>query len=124
MPYNYPYNQPYMPQYQQPVANSQPFLTRVRDEQDVVNFPVAPGVTAFFIDETAQMIFSKTMDASQLDRPRIVKFKRVPEEPVKEVAYATKEDLNALRAEFTDLVRPVANTASQVISNGMEGKHE
>lgn len=104
MPYpynNYQQNYPYPNQYQAPV---QPLLTRVRDEQEVINYPVAPGVTAFFIDESAQTIFSKTMDASQLDRPRIVKFTRVPEEPVKEQHYATIDDLNHLREEMKDML--------------------
>ena len=89
------------------------------------NDPETLGISSLvLLDETAQIIFSKTMDASQLDRPRIVKFKRVADEPPKEVTYATKEDLNALRAEFTDLVRPVTATTPQVIPNGMEVKHE
>ena len=96
-----------------------PILNRVRDEQDVVNFPVAPGVTAFFIDENSQTIFSKYVDASQMDRPRIVKFQRVPEEKPVVPEYVTKEEFMALWNKVAALGTPVAPPAMPTISNGM-----
>lgn len=90
---------------QAPIVQQPTVLTRVRDENEAFSYPVAPGNTMFFIDDNAQFIYSKTMDASQLDRPRFVKFSRVPD-PVPEQkpeidisGLATKEDLNALREE-------------------------
>ena len=95
---------------QPPMIQQSPVLTRVRDEAEAFNYPVAPGNTMFFIDDTAQFIYSKTMDASQLDRPRFVKFARVPE-PVPEQkneidisGLATKEDLNALREDVKTML--------------------
>ena len=119
MPYNNYYNSfaPINHGYQQP----SPMLNRVRDEQDVVNFPVAPGVTAFFIDENSQTIFSKYVDASQMDRPRIVKFQRVPEEKPVVPEYVTKEEFMALWNEVNALKAPVM---PNTISNGMEVKKD
>ena len=122
MPYNNFYNAfPPVQQGYQPAPT--PILNRVRDEQDVNNFPVAPGVTAFFIDENSQTIFSKYVDASQMDRPRIVKFQRVPEEKPVVPEYVTKEEFMALWNEVAALKAPVAPPA---ISNGMpsEVKHD
>ena len=101
--YGYPPQQFNMPQ-------QSPVLTRVRDEAEALNCPGAPGNTMFFIDENAQFIYSKTMDASQLDKPRFVKFARVPEpvqEPKPEIdlsVLATKDDLNMLREEVKSLI--------------------
>ena len=122
MPYNNYYNNfpPVTTGYQQPT----PILNRVRDEQDVVNFPVAPGVTAFFIDENSQTIFSKYVDASQMDRPRIVKFQRVPEEKPVVPEYVTKEEFMALYNEVAALKAPVMPAMPNTISNGMEVKKD
>lgn len=119
MPYNNYYNSfaPVNQGYQPPT----PMLNRVRDEQDVVNFPVAPGVTAFFIDENSQTIFSKYVDASQMDRPRIVKFQRVPEEKPVVPEYVTKEEFMVLWNEVNALKTPVM---PNTISNGMEVKKD
>lgn len=94
-----------------------PVLTRVRDENEAYNYPVAPGNTMFFIDDTTQFIYSKTMDASQLDRPRFVKFSRIPEPVVEKQpdidlsTLATKEDLNLLREEFKKMIEDSKPTA-------------
>ena len=95
---------------QAPIVQQPTVLTRVRDENEAFSYPVAPGNTMFFIDDNAQFIYSKTMDASQLDRPRFVKFSRVPdpipeEKPTVDLSVlATKEDLNALREEVKKLI--------------------
>lgn len=119
MPYNNYYNafSPVQPQYPNPPST--PILNRVRDEQDVNNFPVAPGVTAFFIDENSQTIFSKYVDASQMDRPRIVKFQRVPEEKPVVPEYVTKEEFMALWNEVAALKTPVAPPTMPTILGGM-----
>ena len=126
MPYNNFYNAfPPVGQGYQPSPT--PILNRVRDEQDVVNFPVAPGVTAFFIDENSQTIFSKYVDASQMDRPRIVKFQHVPEEKPVVPEYVTKEEFMALWNEVAAMKTPVAPPTMPTISNGMpttEVKHD
>lgn len=107
MPYNNFYNAfPPVQQGYQPSPT--PILNRVRDEQDVNNFPVAPGVTAFFIDENSQTIFSKYVDASQMDRPRIVKFQRIPEEKPVVPEYVTKEEFMTLWNKVAALGAPAA----------------
>lgn len=89
MPYN-PY-QYYPQQYQQ---NNQMLPTQmsgtqqaqfggfvsVRNEMEARNYPVAPGNSVMFRDETAPYIYSKSMGYSQLDTPRFDKYRLVKEE--------------------------------------------
>ena len=52
----------------------------VRNEMEARSYPVAPGNSITFKDETAPYIYTKTMGFSQLDRPMFEKFKLVKEE--------------------------------------------
>lgn len=89
MPYN-PY-QYYPQQYQQnnqQMAGTQMSLPQqqfggfvsVRNEMEARNYPVAPGNSVMFRDETAPYIYSKSMGYSQLDTPRFDKYRLVKEE--------------------------------------------
>lgn len=80
----------YNPYYQQPQMNYQPqqipsqiqnngFIS-VRSELEARNYPVAPGNSITFKDETAPYVYTKTMGFSQLDRPNFEKYKLVKEE--------------------------------------------
>jgi hypothetical protein len=44
------------------------------------NYPVAPGNSVMFRDETGPYIYSKSMGYSQLDTPRFDKYRLVKEE--------------------------------------------
>lgn len=55
-------------------------LIPVRSEQEVLNFPVAPGNSVSFSHESEPYIYVKTMGLSQFDRPSIVKYKLIKEE--------------------------------------------
>lgn len=106
MPYNYypTYQNPYMYQqfYQNPIQQQQMsqqqqmpvqmqaqpqqqqiqnggFIS-VRNEQDARNYPVAPGNSITFKDETAPYVYTKTMGFSQLDTPIFERYKLVKEE--------------------------------------------
>lgn len=133
MNYNY-YQQPMMPQQmpqpmqqmQQPVQQTQQTQTqyppvqsgfvRVRNENEARMFPVAPGCSVTFIDESAPFCYAKTVNASQLDRPIFEKYRLVKEDdapapteaPNKPVEmkmpdlskYATKTDIAAFKADL------------------------
>lgn len=80
----------YQPIYQQnpqvyPQMQPQPQIQNggfvpVRGEQEARNYPVAPGNSVTFKDETAPYVYTKTMGFSQLDRPSFEKFKLVKED--------------------------------------------
>lgn len=79
-------------------------FVRVRDENEAMNYPVAPGYSVTFIDETATHFYVKTAGLSQFDRPTFDKFKLVRETPEQvKTEYATKQDLEELKAQIAAL---------------------
>jgi hypothetical protein len=60
-----------------PTQNS--FVT-VRGENEARSYPIAPGNSITFKDETAPYIYTKTMGFSQLDRPVFEKYRLTKEE--------------------------------------------
>lgn len=134
MPYN-PY-QYYPQQYQQ---NNQQMLptqmsgtqqaqfggfVSVRNEMEARNYPVAPGNSVMFRDETAPYIYSKSMGYSQLDTPRFDKYRLVKEEDTSvNVSEPHTDTLNnstdnlptyALKSEFDALQELVSTLAEDV----------
>ena len=123
MPYNYfpnyqnyfaPYPQAQqMQQVQQMQQQQTPFtqsgFVRVQSENEARMYPVAPGNSVTFLDETAPYCYVKTMDTSQLDRPKFEKYRLVKEDatavPVREqnTDFATKQDLQKVREELSEL---------------------
>lgn len=82
----------------------------VRSEAEAMNYPVAPGMSVTFKNETAPYIYTKTMGFSQLDRPvferyRLVKEEEQPkeEQPTPITEYAEKGEIEAMRADIEDL---------------------
>lgn len=65
---NYPY-------YNQNQSSQVGFMS-VRGKDIAVNYPIAPGNTIFFKDETAPFIYVKTMGYSPLDKPTLDIYKR------------------------------------------------
>ena len=102
MTYNtaYPFAYPY---YQQPVqmmpqqaAQSQTMqngFVRVRSENEARMYPVAPGCSVTFIDESAPYCYSKTVNASQLDRPIFEKYRLVKEDDSQSARRCPKQAL-------------------------------
>lgn len=70
--------QPNQPGQQQ--TNQQGSFVRVQSEQEARAYPVAPGNSITFIDENAPYFYSKSVDMSQLDRPKFEKYRLVKEE--------------------------------------------
>lgn len=103
MAYNYPnYVNPYMYQqqqpYQMPMQQQQQIpqiqnggFISVRNETEARNYPVAPGNSITFKDETSPYVYTKTMGFSQLDRPIFERYKLVKEE--------SSEDTKAIIAD-------------------------
>ena len=81
----------FYPQYYQPMVQPQPQqpqqvpqiqnagLVSVRNENEARSYPVAPGNSVTFKDETAPYVYTKTMGFSQLDRPIFDKYRLVKE---------------------------------------------
>lgn len=135
MPYN-PY-QYYPQQYQQnnqQMAGTQMSLPQqqpqfggfvsVRNEMEARNYPVAPGNSVMFRDETGPYIYSKSMGYSQLDTPRFDKYRLVKEddtpvsacEPHTEALNNKMDNLPtyALKSEFDALQELVSTLAEDV----------
>ena len=115
-----------MPQMQQPQTIQQPQFpvvqggfVRVPNENEARMYPVAPGTSVTFIDENAPYCYTKTMDRSQLDRPKFEKYRLVKEEDAPVTAqngqeqaskapdvdlsgYATKAEIDAFKDEIED----------------------
>lgn len=76
--------QPYYSQYQQTMyqnqQNPQSCFIRVQNENDAKMYPVAPGNSVVFLDENAPYCYTKTVFASQLDRPKFEKYRLVKED--------------------------------------------
>ena len=69
-------------------------------------YPVAPGSSVTFINENAPYCYTKTVDMSQLDRPKFEKYRLVKEDdpPAQKIEqspdYATKDDLRELTEQM------------------------
>ena len=100
----------------------------VQNEQEARLYPVGPGNSITFRDESAPYIYTKTMGNSPLDRPTFEKFKLVREEEsapkteqIKETIdlsgyalktdlsrYALSEDIKALKDEIKEVIAEIA----------------
>lgn len=91
---------------------------RVQSENEARQYPVAPGYSVTFIDDSASYCYTKTMGYSQFDKPKFEKFKLVKQEdetaanaaekPKEEPkidlsAYATKAELEPIKTELDAL---------------------
>ena len=107
MAYNYYPN--YQPFYNNsfPMQQQQPQSTfvLVRSGQEARSYPVAPGNSVTFKDESQPFCYVKTMGFNQLDRPVFERYRLVKEDaPAPEApAYASKDDLTALWDEVNAL---------------------
>ena len=71
---------PQMPQQVQQSQPTQSGFIRVQNENEARMYPVAPGNSVVFVDETRPYCYTKTVDQSQLDRPKFEKYRLVKEE--------------------------------------------
>lgn len=84
-------------------------LVSVRNIQEALNYPIAPGNSVMFKDENSPFIYVKTRGFSQLDEPIFEKYRLVKEEQpqtvnnaesVVNIDYALKSDLQAMQNAF------------------------
>lgn len=101
----YPYYPQNYPQQNYPQQTQNGGFVRVKDETEAMNYPVAPGYSVTFIDETATHFFVKTAGLSQFDRPTFDRYRLVKEQSPEEVKieYATKQDIEELKAQIKAL---------------------
>ena len=98
----YPY-QNYINPFAQQQQQQQAFVS-VRSAQEAMSYPVAPGNSIVFKDETEPYCYVKTMGFNQFDRPSFERYRLVKEENTPaEAEYALKSDLDSLRAEVDSL---------------------
>lgn len=110
--------QPVQPQIQNGGFISVPNIETAR------NWPIAPGNSVTFKDESAPYIYTKTMGYNQLDTPRFERFKLVKEEDAPQMAvnaptsasndnavdlsgYALKTELEPLQDEIEGLKKRI-----------------
>ncbi len=102
-------------QMQQPTIQQSGFVL-VQSEQEARAYPVAPGNSITFKDESQPYCYVKTMGFNQLDRPTFERYRLVKEDaPLaasnaptsadsaqdsKNIAYALKSDLGAIWSEI------------------------
>lgn len=105
-------------QMQQPSIQQSGFVL-VQSEQEARAYPVAPGNSITFKDESGPFCYVKTMSFNQLDRPTFERYRLVKEDapsearessttreqtaPTKNTTYATKDDLAAVWDELDAL---------------------
>lgn len=114
---------------QQPQIQNGGFVS-APNEAYARNYPVAPGNSVSFKDESAPYVYSKTMGFSQLDQPIFKKFRLVEEEsegvsmpPVKEEVDIgpinksidnIKDELELIWAEIEDMKNVSKKTANRL----------
>lgn len=138
---NYPmYQQPYYQQVmQQPYQQMQPMqyqqmqqqnvqqqqmitknneFVRVRSKEEAKNYPVAPGNSVTFINESAPYCYVKTMGASQLDRPIFEVYRLVKEDDdgksIEENEKQSQNTLDELRNDIMKLQKDVDSLNASV----------
>ena len=85
-PYQYPYQQAYQQNYQQSTQVQNTGLVSVRSMEEAYNYPVAPGNSITFKDETQPFVYTKTKGFSPLEQPVFEKYRLVKVEDSHNVA--------------------------------------
>lgn len=131
----YPFYQAYQPYFQpiQQTTNNNGIIT-VRSKEEAYNYPIAPGNSLTFKNETEPYIYTKTLGFSQLDRPIFEVFRlerennavETPrtafEEPVAQFltideGSALKGEIEALKRELNFLKEYIEDDKKEVIAN-------
>lgn len=110
---------PYQINQAQPIQQNQvnSGFVNVRSAQEAYNYPVAPGASVTFKDETAPFIYVKTRGFNQLEEPTFEQFQLVKvdnsqktTEPVQTESpeYALKADITALQSEIDLLKKKIS----------------
>ena len=105
----------------------------VRGKDMVVNYPIAPGNTIIFKDETAPYVYIKSMGYSTLESPKLEIYKR--EDPIVQqqssqntvidnsINEKLQSDIDSLYDEIEDIKKKLnSNTASTTTTNNRTRK--
>ncbi len=114
--FNLPVQQP---QQQQPQQIQNGGFISVRSLEEARNYPIAPGNSITFKDETAPYVYTKTMGFSQLDRPVFEKFRLVKEEdaqPQSALNQETNPPDYALKADLDEVSHTVERIKDELES--------
>ena len=106
------YYYPQQQQQQQPQRQEMPQsgLIRVPGEQQAREWPVAPGNSLTFKDDSAPYIYVKTMGMSSFDPPVFEKYRLIKEEDPSE-----QDDIAALKNELNEI-----RNSGQLLRNEVE----
>lgn len=124
MGYFYPNYQSQFPSQQPQMQIQNGGFLPVRSRQEAMNYPVAPGMSVTFKDESAPYIYTKTKGFNQFDEPIFDVYKLTKEEmpPVNVSEPHTDTENNkmdnlptyALKSEFDALQELVSTLAEDV----------
>lgn len=115
--YNYPYTP--VPNFQQPIQPTQPtpatqsngFMV-VPNEDIVRNYPVAPGNCVTFKIEGQPIVMEKSMGFSQLEPPRIERYRLVRED-VEATAIPPKDELQRIWDAINEIKADIKTTPTR-----------
>lgn len=117
---NFPTYNPYL------FANNQPKQDintpiPIRNEQEVLNYPVAPGNSVSFKHESEPYIYIKTMGISPFDSPEIVKYERIKEKigspdksSIDSVQSLKEDDLKLIRDDIESVKAEIKQIKSRI----------
>lgn len=112
---------------QQPVTQQGGFV-RVQNEQEARQYPLAPGYSMTFIDDSGNYCYVKTMGFSQLDKPKFEKYRLVREEEEQSVTNAdmvkNMDEKYALKYVVDDLIAQVEELKKTISAKSKKVKKE
>ena len=110
--------QPYqMPQQQVQIQQQMPqSVITVWSEAEARNYPIAPGVTLTFRNETAPYLYTKSLGLSQFDRPVFEKYHKEqdaqPEQTAQIIDFS--EEIKEIRGRLDALEKTRKTTKKEV----------
>lgn len=97
----------------------------VRSEEEARNYPLAPGNSMTFFNETQPYCYKKTMSFSPLDHPTFKRYKIVEEDVAEDVVQeqeepAWKTEIDTLREELEELKARVKTLVPKTTTKGVK----
>lgn len=133
----YPYYQPFQAMYQPNIQQTQQVqnngIITVRNKQEAFNYPIAPGNSLTFKNETEPYIYTKTLGFSQLDRPvfEVFRLERenvttevIPEQPAVEQSFLTIENAALMQNEINTLKEEIKFLKDYIDDDRKEAKED
>lgn len=96
----------------------------VQSEQEARAYPVAPGNSVTFKDESQPYCYVKTMGFNQLDRPTFERYRLVKEDVTPDTVEISTNTSYALKSDITSLWEAINNIKSKLTESGKVAKTE